>query len=747
MIEKRFDAHLYSLNADQLKKIARIWGGNNKTKKDSAIAIIKEGLESPKMVKSMLASLQPHELNALALVKQANNSIKSRLLALSLRATGATLTLPKPSAMPYYYNTSEDDLLIQELINRGLFLMQVSSSPYSYGFDYNDAIVFSDERLLAHVGVPTYIPFELKSIASESPSICRRSSAIILDMIGILQAIESMGGLQLTKSNVVRVSSMRQFKRLMDWKKDYLELDGLKFPNPDQAFVQALQATGMLKLDGYETLVLEKSIDDFSTQPYQEQVKKLMTGFTETLNWSEDGNSQSPKHYVNGRTALLTALKALPTDASGFFALHDFSEAFFNRIGLYFSVMGKVGLIQSSYYRQNTEQMAQARAEQLAKAHEIWLNQTYPWIEKIFSTWLYFLGIVELQLAEGKPIGFRLTDLGRTVFHPELAELDTATLPPSPAKKTESAWVVQPNFDIVVYLDRAMPEQLIFLERHAEKVQVQQYVAQYHLTRESVYQALERGSNLNELISELQAGAGVELPQNILVDLREWGALRENITIHRLASLVEFPNQSARETAIKTKLKGTPIGERFLLLSSKRPKSLETERIDYCMPLPRCIAINESGYIKVTHAITDLLLTEQLNKWAEGESSHMWKLTEASVSAAIKAKARINELFNLLDERLTVRRLPRFLEIVLQSWGRKKFEVELATVTVLQCPDSEVFNAISSSKKLKPYLKGTLAPNLLLVDSENVAALREQLDWAKINIIEEIRPKGDIHHG
>ena len=64
---------------------------------------------------------------------------------------------------------------------------------------------------------------------------------------------------------------------------------------------------------------------------------------------------------------------------------------------------------------------------------------------------LVALGLVErARLGEGPaaPLGFRLTELGRAVFGaPEVAP------PPEPAERR--CLVIQPNFDVVAYLDQA----------------------------------------------------------------------------------------------------------------------------------------------------------------------------------------------------------------------------------------------------------------------------------------------------
>jgi hypothetical protein len=341
--------------------------------------------------------------------------------------------------------------------------------------------------------------------------------------------------------------------------------------------------------------------------------------------------------------------------------------------------------------------------------------------------------MVELQVAENHVVGLRLTDLGRAVLHPELA----GDMPAVKSGFAEPAWIVQPNYDIVVYLEKASPEQLIFLERYAERKQIQQHIAQYQLSKNSVYNGLEKGSEIEAFIEQLQAGSTVPLPQNIVMDLQEWGQLRNQMTLHYNASIIQYNDETERDL-LTVHLKGKPIGDCFFLLDQPLDHWQET-RIDYRQPLPRCLAINEDGLIKVKRANNDLLLNIQLSKWAEPRTDHMWQLTQASINQAIAAKSRINELFNLLDERLLVSRLPAFLEQTLQAWGGKKLEVVLAEVTIIHCPNVELFKAITKSRHLKPYIKGILSADLLLIETSQVPELKEKLSWAGLNVAQELK--------
>jgi hypothetical protein len=72
--------------------------------------------------------------------------------------------------------------------------------------------------------------------------------------------------------------------------------------------------------------------------------------------------------------------------------------------------------------------------------------------------------------------------------------------------------------------------------------------------------------------------------------------------------------------------------------------------------------------------------------------------------------------------------------IALCAWAGDHPKAELAPITVLHCTRPVVFAAIASSPACTPYLRGTLAPDLLLVNERYVKLLKEQLAWVGLDV-------------
>ena len=724
----RFDPFLPHINSNELKSMVRMWGGGSQTRKDDCIALIRRGLADPAKVRAAVATLAPWEANALALVKAVGGALDGGALCVALRASGVNLPGRRSS-----YSDDHSTILLP-LIRHGLVVNAGGSNP-TYLRDYGSTNVFTDERLLAAAGPLVVTPFALKPIAPLDGTLFRRPQAIALDLIGLLQAVENQGGIGLTQNGPPRVNDLRRIGKAMGWSEDTTPVDGLSFPNLTAGLIHALRHAGVLKDQG-GLLTLAAPVSAFAARPYVEQAGLLFNGFAQASAWDERGSQVGYfdlTHLVQARNALVIALTALPTQGAGFFAVDDLDRALFERIGEHFSL---VYLRPQPYgYSKTAEQVRYELSVWQTEVRQDWLGRERPWLERALTTWCYYLGLVELSLKDKALHALRLTDLGRAILHPNQTPAE-----PIPAVNDRVAWVVQPNFEIVVYLDRATPEQLAFLERHAERFQTQQHVAQYKLTRPAIYAALESGSKLDRLLATLEGGAGRPLPQNIIVEIREWAALREQVTLHRRARLLEYGDTPARDADVK-RLSGVAVGDRFLLVSARQVTQAHAlTRVNYAAALAKCLVTDEDGVLITTLPLPDLLLDAQIGRWAVPHGAHRWQLTQESVAAGVKTGLALAELLKLLADRL-IHPVPRLLDVALHAWAGERSAIKLADIVVLQCALPAIFEAIVGSAKLRRFLRGELAPDLVIIDPAQLEALREQLRWAGLEVSAELTVK------
>lgn len=731
---KRFDPFLPQVGSAELKQMVRAYGGKGTMRKQECIDFLRAALADPQTVRDTVASLEPFERNALALVKQMGGATTHRMLAISVLASGFALPprLTKSEAMSG---------VASHLVSRGLLLSHSEYNPGHISLYTSDGVtLFSDFRLLAHAGFPQSVPATLNACAPPRTTHVRLPPSVILDIIGFLQALENIGGLGLTQKGELRTNDLRRFQKALSWSSEDLKVDGLLFKDALTAIVHALRYSDFLELVN-ATLVLKRPIAEVATQEYAVQVSTLLNGFLRLSEWNEPDSLSSKyysAHFQEARVALLITLAALPFDADHFYSVDEFDRLLYTRIGESFSLTGNVRKYLQ-IYRKTPAEIRQMEAEWQVERREAWLKQERIWIESALSTWLYYLGIVELGMEGKRVVAFRLTTLGKAMLHPT-REFNVSAPSTDAHGTVPGNWVVQPNFDVVVYLDRTPPTQLAFLERHAERTQSQQYIAHYRLTRDSVYRGLESGTTVTSFLEELAQHSQAPLPQNVVVEINEWAALRENVILYHRTHLLEFATSADRQDALNADLAGTPVGDRFLLVApadrARYRSALKigsNETVDYSKPLLHHLQVDEAGLITVRTEILDLLLEAQLDQWAERQQNGSWQLTADSVARQIKAGVRVDELISLLNYRLASA-FPSILSLALRNWAGRGKGIELESFTVVRLKRSDVMSAVLNSKRLKPYLRGRLGDDILLFDSAHMQEVREFLDWAGLNI-------------
>jgi hypothetical protein len=709
-----FEVLVASMRSDELKRIALRWGGSNKLRKEESLSLILDGLRDPERVRQVAARLPDLDRAALGLMQLAGGRLDAKALAAGLRALG--VELPKGRG----WHDRDDRMLIRGLIQMATVLSSYAREP-TYVPEYGSTALVADPRLLAAVEPPRYTPLPIAPVEPPPAVLARRPATVGMDLAGPLRAIEGMGGLQLTKAGEVRAGDLRKLARALKWPDDALRTDGLSFPRPVAALSAAL---GFGALGREVDRLVVRDYHALVSRPYAEQVADLLRGFLQVQSWRESDDHSYATYearYPAMRLALIVALAALPDIPGAFFAVDDVSAALFDRVGEHLSL--SYGPHAPYFFNKTEAEVRRAEEEWRAKLRADWLKLERPWIEQALTSWIFFLGLVDLGFDHDALASVRLSELGRAVLHGESVADDAP-------EHSAHAWVVQPDFEVVVYLDHASPAQVALVERHAERGQSQSHVARYRLTRDSVYRGLETGTSAEQLLQVLREGAGATLPQNVQATLREWAAQRERIVLRRNVSLLEIPGEL--RPALESRLVGTPLGDRFVLLSDSN-LALPHIHLDYARPLPPCLAATEDGRVTLAKPTPDLLIQAQLDRWAERVDDTTWRLTAASLAAAAKAGGTIASLLALLRERLT-HPIPALLEVALRAWAGKAPAVALATVAVLRCSQPDVFAALAGSALLAPFLRGTLAPDVLLVDAARLDELRERLAWAGLGV-------------
>ena len=172
---------------------------------------------------------------------------------------------------------------------------------------------------------------------------------------------------------------------------------------------------------------------------------------------------------------------------------------------------------------------------------------------------MHWMGLVDVGVADGRPVAYRLTSAGKWVL---------GVGPQVDIPAAEGKVVVQPNFEVFA-LDPISDLTLSKLDEFADRVSAERAI-KYHLTRDSVYRAQRQGWVVESILHTLASMSDTPLPQNVVRSLEEWQSLHERITIHRQGKILHAADgalldQLTQDAEIRPHLGSRPDGTVALL--------------------------------------------------------------------------------------------------------------------------------------------------------------------------------------
>ena len=729
------------VTVDLLKPMSRLWGGKGNENKAACIRRIVQGLADEHAVRAALSALTPENRAALAILKEHGGAMQVGLLDDLLHAYGYAVAAASPRVS--YGFMGETSHAVAELLRGGYLLLTPrfeSYSPYGnlrFGGLSKGEFVYTDERFLQQIDWPLEVrPLSLAPApyAPPAPNV-RTPQHVTLDLLAVSRALAESKQLSLTKTQSIRVADLRQFQKRLGWD-EAQTFDGYPFPGATHAVLSAWRHAGWLHADE-EALTVAITPELFAQQPLLTQVTLLVIGFISEADWSElpDVPSYTMPKIRPARYAFFHGLRTLP-DARAYYSVPDFMAALYGRVGDLLVTRPDYELRQPVKFNMSESEYQQAMAAWREQHRVRWVERETAFGEAVLTSWLYWLGVVEVGRLANKTLAFRLTDLGRALFTRE------TVAPPTKTPSDAPAWVMQPNYDIIVYLDAAMPAQLAFLEQHAERRQTEAHTVHYQLTRESVYRGLQSGTTLEDLLITLRRGSQADLPQNVERELREWADRREQITLATRARIIEFSSPETRALALEAGLRGTPVGERYVrveagtqikaaLKSVFEAQNIPT--IDYAEKPAKCLLATEDGMLTLTNDTGDLLLRGQLARCTEPVDATHWRLTAASLATVRSAGVSAGALLAFLQSRMhgTV---PALLEIAIGNTLGTRDVVQGETAFILRIPNKKLHTALTTSALLKPYLLDVPGPDTMLVNLAKLDEFKAKLDWLGVKL-------------
>jgi DNA-binding transcriptional MerR regulator len=103
--------------------------------------------------------------------------------------------------------------------------------------------------------------------------------------------------------------------------------------------------------------------------------------------------------------------------------------------------------------------------------------------------------------------------------------------------KNDTGLIIQPNYEIIVPDGTKKEVHCIYLDKFAERLS-EDAVSMYRISFKSMIMALDNGLNIKEILEYLKKNSHNEIPENILMSLKQWEEDSKRIKI-RTVTIVE----------------------------------------------------------------------------------------------------------------------------------------------------------------------------------------------------------------
>ena len=695
----RLEAFYERMNADQLKAVALRFNPAAKAARvvDNRKAIT-QSLNSPELLAQMLDKLPELERTALDFVARHGDAangwdIISYLAGLSF---SAPKQLPGGSSMSFYGSRLMDSdavRLISTLLRDCLLIPHSSqASWFGRGYYYQqspstpqDDVLHLDPRVEqalrknAKPSPRTRVPLELPSV--EATLSAPHPTRVLLELAEVMNLVLASAGVTLTRDGWVSKPVLTRFAKLRPW------LGGRS-----GFYLDALIGLGCLRPDQSET-TLKPDIgawSTFQTLPLEAQYSQVLECYIQTLEHPQYVNSfdgVSNRHAA--RRGLVSSLALLPNHAV---AIDTALNALFER-SLRFFCSSRESMWGGKQTK--LELPAFFKRELLGSLHD--------------------LGLIALEAKrDGQPSAAMAIGPGIAWLHGQREPINS------------SALLVQPNFDVLVYLDALNPLALAALGG-ADCQRIDAQTATYTIGRASVYRALETGLSATTLLEMLEMFSGAPLPRNLVSSVGEWAGRRERLSLTEGVTLLEYHNASERDAGV-AQLKGaTAVGERFALVGHTPKKAVVH---NYSSNPTRTIAFQSDGTFRLEGG-SDLGARAAIAGIATLVSPETYAFSADTVRmGAFNAATREAFLARVKNK------IPASLEALLSIWSGKLAPPSLALITVFQ---HEQAAALATHPSLQTHLDAALSPTAMLVKRGAERKLEAALSALGITVGQALR--------
>jgi hypothetical protein len=728
--------------SDELKRAARFWVGKEAVyyKKDKCIAALTRIMNGDDAARRVPAALSEKERQVLAIFTRYGPTVSGGVLTAEMYARGLVQLPPKDRASEGYYRAYHDwrrnDLirgLGEKLVLVGNSYDMYYSSSYSHSYPQS-TLHPALAKAVAHAAP---LSWNASSVCHEAVGTGRRSSAeVALDLWRVAAVLRSMGTWPTVKGDSPAKATRTRMQKEVGLRD--AEKDPLSPPDPESFFYELLHSMGLMNFGGKPSWIHQEALERHLQQPPAAQAWHWVRAWLHMPLWQDgigvvperDSDYASvriePSKLYHARELLAWALCGVAQSSNCWLDLETFLRDLWRA-----TQEASIDLYWGSFAWDPEFEMARKKDQYPAgedRTLAYWLACEAVWAANAIMVTLATLGLVERGQTAGKNIRpcFRLTELGRVVFG--APEVEAAQKPGDARFIT-----VQPNLEVVAYLESADARQICTLSRFAAAASLAGGPVQtFALRRESLYGALESGMTLDEVRTFLIEHGKTELPANVHRMLSEWAGRRESLVLRTKVVLALGPSE--------TRTRGRALNSNAYLLPSVTDKIAAKEFpgwtiLDHEDKPERTWTTDELGSLTVNsgHSISRLRLARIADRTAA-----RWQITQQSVGRARMSGMTADQILGWLGGHLTAK-VPALLEVAVRNWtGRQG--IKLSQVQLLRIMQPQAKEALLQSATFRPFLAGHIPPEWFLIRDDHLSEARALLERLGFTIGDSLDP-------
>jgi len=543
-----------------------------------------------------------------------------------------------------------------------------------------EALLDEDNFLQHDLAVPAFVEEELsEEAASMGPEALeswegeiervRRGDigALELNLLHLASLLQQEP-LRLNKSGAPNRRSLRRFARGITLPGEPGEIgDELDLNDPEQ-----LDYLTFLLSMGLELDFVEK--DEDAVTGTHDTVKEYFVAEEEERNRLLINAFQGQEYWGEVESLALSQGKRRPDYEEHFSLTEETGEPFIGARGYVLSVLRRSRLGRWTPREAIVDLCTKLDPNYLPRALSNAETDVDPgnYIEAVLDRGLVWLGVLEAGESEDDIEVLRFHNRGAETVGVKQAEQgrDEEEQQPEEAPDEDGCLVVQPNYEVMLFLEAAPLEVLFYLYHVGTRDKLADRVANFRLTAESVQWGFSHGLDAESILEILNSYSHAPVPDTVEFQLKDWERVHRQLQLYANGVLMRHSDADQldlilgqlehdwRDENIETRR----LGPSSVFIGAPSPPGLErvVEQeealdIDYLGEIPPCLYFVDSLELMVNPLECDLVTLSELEKIAnklEGSTEHsqFWGLDIDAIRARWPEDTLENAL-EFLDER------------------------------------------------------------------------------------------------